>query len=67
MENPCFVPITSAEHASSVVLALRSKNRSVAEVHLERSVDDDCHEARGSTLSLGIRNNYLQVAGRLRQ
>lgn len=31
MESSRFVPITSAEHAMSVVLALRCKNRSVAE------------------------------------
>lgn len=54
MENPCFVPVTSAEHAISVVKALRSKNRSFAELQgsigsVSGDGDDCCHEARKPT------------------
>ena len=47
MENWGFVPVTSAEHAMAVVLALRSKNRSVAEVpHGSGRHVDDGHKVR---------------------
>lgn len=43
MESLTFVPIASAEHAKSVIIALRSKNR--ADIKIHPTCPDDDHEA----------------------